>query len=84
MLFIGHWAPPKSAKELGTFQTRCLHWFTFCLDTKLDNDMALERVTIHQRCNWQLALYAVHLAMSHTVSCRSIKAVTIDKYLEIS
>jgi hypothetical protein len=47
---------------------------------KLEDDMALENTTI-QRCNWQLALYAVHLATGHTVSCRAIKATTIDKYL---
>jgi hypothetical protein len=47
---------------------------------KLTDDMALEHVTI-QRCNWQLVLYAVHLATGNTVSCRSIKATTIDKYL---
>ena len=42
--------------------------------------MALATVTI-QRCNYQLAVYAVHLATGHAVSCRAVKAATIDKYL---
>jgi hypothetical protein len=47
---------------------------------KLDDDMALEHACI-QRCNWQLGLYAVHLATGNSVSCRAIKAATIDKYI---
>jgi hypothetical protein len=31
--------------------------------------------------NWQLALYAVHLATGNTLWCKSIKAATILKYL---
>jgi hypothetical protein len=72
--------PPKSAKELGTFRTHCLHFFAFCLDKNLEDDMALQHCSI-QRCTWQLAMYAVHLATGHTVSCRAIKANTIDKYI---
>jgi hypothetical protein len=33
--------PAKTSKELGTFLTHCIHWFVFCLDMKLDSDMAL-------------------------------------------
>jgi hypothetical protein len=33
------------------------------------------------RRNWQLALYAVHLATGNTLWCQSIKATTILKYL---
>ncbi len=47
---------------------------------KLEGDMALEHLPI-QRCVWQMALYTVHLATGHSVSCRSIKAATITKYL---
>jgi hypothetical protein len=46
MLFSGHWMPPKSTKELGTFRTHCIHWFAFCLDMKLEGDMALKHVPI--------------------------------------
>ena len=47
---------------------------------KLESDMALEHLSI-QRCVWQLALYSVHLATGNSVSCRSIKAATIEKYI---
>jgi hypothetical protein len=40
----------------------------------------LEKVPI-QRCNFQLGLYAVHLATGHAISCRAVKAKTIEKYL---
>jgi hypothetical protein len=46
----------------------------------LEEDMALEHLPI-QRCVWQLALYLVHLATGNSVSCRCIKAATIEKYL---
>jgi hypothetical protein len=72
--------PAKTAKELGTFRTHCIHWFVFCMDMKLEGDMALEHLAI-QRCNFQLALYTVHLATGNSVSCRSIKAATIEKYI---
>jgi hypothetical protein len=42
--------------------------------------MALEHLPI-QHCVWQMALYTVHLATGNSVSCRSIKAATITKYL---
>jgi len=47
---------------------------------KLEDDLALSFCSI-ERCNWQLALYAVHLATGNAVACRSIKAATIEKYL---
>ena len=47
---------------------------------KLESDMALEYLPI-QRCVWQLALYSVHLATGNSVSCRSTKAATIEKYI---
>jgi hypothetical protein len=47
---------------------------------KLEGDMALKHLPI-QRCVWQMALYTVHLATGNSVSCRSIKAATITKYL---
>jgi hypothetical protein len=47
---------------------------------KLEDDLALEYATL-DRCNWTLALYAVHLATGNNVLCRCIKAGTIEKYL---
>jgi hypothetical protein len=52
----------------------------FCHHLKLDDDWILERQ--HQdRANWQLAMYATHLATGSTLYCRSIKASTIAAYL---
>lgn len=47
---------------------------------KLDDDLSLQHVPI-ERCVWQFALYAVHLATGHSISCRAIKAGTMEKYL---
>jgi hypothetical protein len=47
---------------------------------KLTDDILLEFATI-KRCNWQLALYATHLATGSNLVCRSIKAVTISAYI---
>lgn len=46
----------------------------------LRDDYTLEKVTI-QRCNFQLGLYAVHLATGHSISCKALKAKSIEKYL---
>jgi hypothetical protein len=72
--------PAKSTKEPGTFRTHSIHWLAFCLDMKLEEDMALEYLPI-QRCVRQLALYSVHLPTDNSVLCRSIKAATIENYL---
>jgi hypothetical protein len=42
--------------------------------------MLLTFISIH-RCHWQLGLCAVHLATGHAVSCRAIKAATMEKHL---
>ncbi len=47
---------------------------------KLTDDWLLEKATI-QRCNWQMALYAAHLATGSTLLCKAIKSATITKYL---
>jgi hypothetical protein len=47
---------------------------------RLDNDMSLTFISIH-RCHWQLGLCAVHLAAGHAVSCRAVKAATMEKCL---
>jgi len=50
------------------------------VDLKLGDDLALATVPI-ERCVMQLALYAVHLATGNSISCRAIKAATMEKYL---
>ena len=47
---------------------------------KLTDDLYLQHVSQPRR-NWQLALYAVHLATGHSVFCKAIKASTITSYL---
>jgi len=47
---------------------------------KLGDDLVLERCTL-ERCVYQLALYAVHLATGNAISCRAIKASTMEKCL---
>ncbi len=47
---------------------------------KLTDDWLLEHAPI-KRCNWQMALYAAHLATGSTLACRAIKGGTITKYL---
>jgi hypothetical protein len=47
---------------------------------KLTDDWLLETSNI-TRCNWQLALYAAHLATGSNLVCRSIKSATISGYV---
>ena len=49
-------------------------------DTEGTEDLLLERVPL-ERCVYQLALYAVHLASGSSIQCKSIKADTIRDYL---
>jgi hypothetical protein len=72
--------PPKSAKEAGSFRTQVIHWLKFCKDMKLEDDMSLERVDL-TRCHWQLGLCAIHLATGNSVSCRALKAATVEKHV---
>jgi hypothetical protein len=50
------------------------------VDLKLNDDLTLALCPI-ERCVWQIALYAVHLATGHSIQCRAIKSGTIEKYL---
>ena len=52
----------------------------FCYDLKLTDDWTLASQT-QERANYQLALYATHLATGSTLYNRSIKAATINMYL---
>jgi hypothetical protein len=47
---------------------------------KLDDDIFLEEVSL-ERCNYQMAMYAMHLATGSNLRHRTIKASTINDYL---
>jgi hypothetical protein len=72
--------PPRPPKESRTIRSRRIHYFMFCGDMNLTDDWLLEEVTQVRR-NWQLALYATHLATGSTLWLKSIKSATISKYL---
>jgi hypothetical protein len=68
---------PKTA---GTHRSRQIHYLLFALAMKLDDDLLLENVPL-ERCNYQMALYAMHLATGSNLRHRAIKASTINHYL---
>jgi hypothetical protein len=47
---------------------------------KLDDDIFLEEVSL-DRCNYQMAMYAMHLATGSNLRHKTIKASTINDYL---
>jgi hypothetical protein len=47
---------------------------------RLDDDILLESASL-ERCNYQMALYAMHLATGSNLRHRTIKASTINDYL---
>ena len=55
----------RTSKELGTVRTHRLHYYKFCYDVKFTDDLLLKNVPQARR-NWQLALYAAHLATGNT------------------
>jgi hypothetical protein len=61
----------RTSKELGTARTRRIHYVRFCYNLKLTDDLHLANVSQARR-NWQMALYAVHLATGNNLFCRSI------------
>ncbi|KAI2510867.1 hypothetical protein MHU86_3488 [Fragilaria crotonensis] len=71
---------PASTKVARTIRNRRLHYFIFCFDMKLDDDWLLENQS-QERANFQLAMYATHLATGSSLHCRAIKASTIASYL---
>jgi hypothetical protein len=71
---------PRTSKELGTVRSRRLHYFRFCNDLNLTDDLYIQHVSQLRR-NWQMALYAAHLATGNNIFCRSLKAVAISGYL---
>jgi hypothetical protein len=71
---------PRTSKEIGTVRTHRLHYYRFCYDLKLTDHLLLQNVSQDRR-NWQMALYAVHLATGNSLYCKSIKATSITGYL---
>jgi hypothetical protein len=69
-----------STKAARTIRSRRIHYFIFCYTLNLTDDWTLEHQS-QERANYQLALYATHLATGSTLHCRSLKASTIASYL---
>jgi hypothetical protein len=70
----------NTAKAARTIRSRRLHYFIFCHTVKLTDDWRLRHQS-QERANYQLALYAAHLATGSSLHCRSLKAGTIRSYL---
>jgi hypothetical protein len=70
----------NSAKAARTIRSRRIHYFIFCYTLNLTDDWTLANQS-QERANYQLALYATHLALGSTLHCRSLKASTIAGYL---
>lgn len=70
----------NSAKAARTIRSRRIHYFIFCYTLNLTDDWTLEHQS-QERANYQLALYATHLATGSTLHCRSLKSSTIASYL---
>ena len=71
---------PSSAKVARTIRNRRLHYFLFCHHMKLDDDWLMATMP-QERANFQLAMYATHLATGSSLHCRTIKSSTIACYL---
>lgn len=67
-------------KAIGTHCFLCAHHFLFTLAMNHDDDILLEHVSL-DRCNYQMALYAMHLATGSNLRHNTIKASTINDYL---
>ncbi|KAI2509255.1 hypothetical protein MHU86_5143 [Fragilaria crotonensis] len=71
---------PASPKVARTIRNRRLHYLLFCYHMKMTDDWLLENQP-QERANFQLAMYATHLATGSTLHCRAIKSSTIASYL---
>ena len=69
-----------TVKAAWTVRNRRIHYFIFCSLMNLTDDWRLENQS-QERCNYQFALYATHLATGSTLHCRSIKSSSIQTYL---
>ena len=70
----------NSPKVARTIRSRRIHYFIFCHTLNLTDDWTLANQS-QERANYQLALYATHLATGSSLHCRSLKASTIASYL---
>ena len=73
----GQPATPKAAR---TVRNRRLRSFLFCHRLNLTDDWLLENQP-QARANFQLAMYAMHLATGSTLKCQTIQSGTIKGYL---
>ena len=73
----GQPATPKAAR---TVRNRRLHYFLFCYRLNLTGDWLLENQP-QARGNFQLAMYAMHLATGSTLKCQTSQSGTIKGYL---
>jgi len=72
--------PHIDPKQARTIRSRRIHYFEFIVALKLHDDLLLEDAPI-TRCNFQVAMYAAHLASGSSLRCRSIKTETIKRYI---
>ena len=70
----------NSPKAAWTICSRRIHYFIFCQTLNLTDDWTLAN-QLQESANYQLALYATHLATGSFLHCRSLKASTIARYL---
>ena len=71
----------KSPKQLGTIRSRRIHYLKFVQDIGLTDDWLLQDHVPHERRNWQLALYLVHLASGNNLWCKALKVDTLRQYI---
>ena len=69
-----------SNKNAGTLQLRQNHFIKFIKNIKLGNNVALKGYTLLVR-NLIMSCYAADLAAEENLVCKTIKAITIKKYL---
>ena len=69
-----------SNKNAGTLQSRQNHFIKFIKKIKLGNNVALKGYALSVR-NLIMSCYAADLAAGENLVCKTIKAITIKKYL---
>jgi hypothetical protein len=72
--------PHVTPKDARTIRSRRLHYLEFSYALNLFDDIALQHASI-LRCNYQVAMYAAHLASGSSLRCRSIRTDTIKRYI---
>ena len=69
-----------SNKNAGTLQSRQNHFIKFIKKIKLGNNVALKGYTLLVR-NLMMSCYGADFAAEENQACKTIKAITIKKYL---